>query len=238
MPAYTFRATGTTATNGGTPGLPAGLQEDDLMLLFGRSRGADGTDWTVPSGYVALFDNGTAPRITIFGKTAGPSETAGAVTLGGTSSGYSVIVAFHGDVYTDMATIVTHLAYQSGINSDILTAAFEWADAAAAVDDCLLVGFGSKSKDADSDGATIAPPSNLPNEIYEFVEDGAFGVADGVAYVQQTTAQDLTADQWTVSLPDSRAYKSVILALRTAAISVPFIKPHAQRSIRRTGRFM
>ena len=92
-----------------TPGDPAGIAEGDLLLILAAIRNSGAGTPNTPAGYTLLVDGG---NVRLFGKEAGPSETAPSVSFTGGVAGADTSVqmcAFRGVDPTPVTPAATQL---------------------------------------------------------------------------------------------------------------------------------
>ena len=96
--AISFVAAGAVGTGTNpTAAVPAGYQQNDYLLIFltcGNSIP------TTPSGWTQIVGDSTTPRVYIYAKFAGSSESNVTVTVSSTAS-VAVMVAYRGVSYLD-----------------------------------------------------------------------------------------------------------------------------------------
>ena len=192
--------------------------------------GTEGVDWS--PGYLALAYISTRTNTEVITAAAGWTEleltsegaaglygrvlqtgdTTPVFTFSGGSARACQIAIFSGSVYTDLASIVAATAVRTGASS----ATMPYEALTVPTNDCLVIIFGKKSKSTTSNGGT---PSAEPG----FTEIGSRGV-DGLAvsavwnYVQQTTAANISAGDWTWSVTETAQSSGFTVALKTAAV--------------------
>lgn len=203
-----FVAAGTAAHGASgasvTPGLPAGLQGGDLLLMIAAARSSGSTTPNTPSGWERLVDTGT---LALFGKYAAGSpgsastETAPTVTFANpqpSEDSSAQVAAFRGVGLTlhDSAT------QPNGSAQNIATPAL-----AVTRSNCLIIYAGWKQDDWTS----VASPGSA--EIGE--PDTTTGLDQGIvwSYTLQTTAADVAAATFTVTGGASAISDSLVAAL-------------------------
>ena len=216
MPAYTI-GTVSTANNTGTgtdftANMPATFSAGDLLLGFTRSRASSET-FTQPAGWTTILTHTNSNgSICMFAKIAVGGDSAPTISWSGSSYVICQIASFTGDVYTDLSTIVAHSAVLNGTATDIDVPALT-----VTTDNCLIVAAGGHNKTATSDGATLTPPGAY-TDIGSGVPAGA-STAYAWGYVQQTTAANLSATEWNISIAESLGRSGVTFALQSQASS-------------------
>jgi len=213
---YTYVATGTGSTSG-TPGQPAGKSSGDLLIMAAAVRDGSDTLNTAPAGWSLLASN---LRTALFGRIAtnDSSDDVSHDFWSGTGNNYAQIACFSGDVYTDLNTIVVGVGYGGGgTNNDIPSGAV-----AISTDNCLVIGLGAKQKTLTSNGATITSPTGVDNRLgFNWPNGSNLGFVWD--YDIQTTATNIDAGIWDMSINESSYHGSIIIALQSAGTSTPVI---------------
>lgn len=210
----TFIAAGTAAHADNasvTPGMPAGVQEGDLLLVLAaiRSSGTGSVDG--PAGYTTLSGGGL--NFALFGKTHDGSESDPTVTFTGGSAGDTTsaqMCAFRG-------VQLRVLASDSILNSsaqDIITPDLKlWEivdDLGNLVHNAMILAIAWKQDDWTS----VAPPAGF-TEIGE--PDSVLGSDQGItwAYRFDTTAVPVSESSFVVTGGVSAISRARVHAFRT-----------------------
>jgi len=223
--AYTYRSTGTVATNTTgaalNPGAPAGLTTGDLMILTSCSA-LDGTA-AEDTGWTNIYEDtdGTTPDIEVWARVAdGGANDAATIDWSGVDDATAWISAYSGDVYTDVATIVSasNPATGGGQVSDISLGTLD-----VTVDDTLVFHFGCKKKTATSnDATTLTAPSGggtTKRAQVLVAGNGFFVISSDVA---QTTATDHDGSNFTRNGTNEAAnVSSISLSLLSETAAAP-----------------
>lgn len=221
MPAYTFRAVGSSTSGTNAPAMPTGWQVGDLLLLVTTARLSSET-LADPAGWTRLADttSTTNDSLILFGRIAESGDAGPSLDWSGTSSSRHQIAAFYGDIETNLSAIVAHDAAAGSTSS---AANLPNPALTVTTDDCLIVGVGRKQKTVTSDGATVTSPSGLNNRIsLEWINGSNVGLVWD--YTQQATAANISASVWDQSIEESMEYASLIVALKTAASTIPYFQ--------------
>lgn len=219
--AYTFRAAGAIDydTNAGTltPGAPAGKSVGDLLILTTAQRVTAQTVSAI-TGWTEIYNqNAAGNSLYVFCRIADgtATDTPSVVWTGTTADMAARIFAFHGEVYTDCATILAHTAAFENTNqaSDLNVPSLT-----VTTDNTMLLAFSVRQKTTTSDDATaITAPANFTNRGTH-IQNGNNAMMLAVATWQQTTATshggaNFTRDGTGESQPSS----GVLLSLKTQA---------------------
>jgi hypothetical protein len=207
-PSFVAAGTAAAANNAAvTPGLPAGLQGGDALLLFAAIRNSGTGTVNTPAGYTLLVDMGNAA---LFGKyaagTAGSGSTEGAptVTFTGGVAGADTIAqcaAFRG-------TSITVETSTTQLNASAQNIAYPDVDVEHT--NCLVLYLGWKQIDWTS-VATIAGATEIGEP------DTIAGTGTGLVwdFVQQTTAAGIDPGSFVVTGGVSAISRGAVVALRT-----------------------
>jgi hypothetical protein len=207
-PSFVAAGTAAAANNAAvTPGLPAGLQGGDALLLFAAIRNSGTGTVSTPAGYTLLVDMGNAA---LFGKyaagTAGSGSTEGAptVTFTGGVAGADTIAqcaAFRG-------TSITVETSTTQLNASAQNIAYPDVDVEHT--NCLVLYLGWKQIDWTS-VATIAGATEIGEP------DTIAGTGTGLVwdFVQQTTAAGIDPGSFVVTGGVSAISRGAVVALRT-----------------------
>ncbi|MGH3986926.1 MAG: hypothetical protein ACRDTZ_06365 [Pseudonocardiaceae bacterium] len=107
LPSFVAAGTAATANNGSVaPGLPAGITEGDLLVIWAAIRNSGTGSITVPAGWTAML---RADNIALLGRRATSSESAPTVNISGGAAGADVIgqmAAYRNAELTPVATAV------------------------------------------------------------------------------------------------------------------------------------
>jgi hypothetical protein len=107
-PSFVAAGTAASANNASvTPGLPAGWQEGDLLLVLASVRNSGTGRVVAPTGYASLLQ---ADNWALFGKVAGAAESAPTVTITGGAAGADVLSQMAAFRNTELTPVST--AYQ------------------------------------------------------------------------------------------------------------------------------
>ena len=111
MASYTYRSTGSVATNTDgsalSPGAPAGKTNGDQLRLVAWQR--SNATLAAITGWTQLGAIAAAQSLEVWGRVAdGTATDTPSPDWSGTGSCGSFIEAYSGDVYTDLATLVAH----------------------------------------------------------------------------------------------------------------------------------
>lgn len=238
MPALTYVATGSIASNNTSaslsPGAPAGAAVGDLLLLFtGVFTGSGGETMTTPSGWTLIASTAQNVGLRVFARVAdGTGTDTPAVDWSGSLDSFAWIECYSGDVYRgDLRGLVAN------IGREFVTQAAPAASICGVPkDNCLVVTFVVKKKTATSDDATTltAPASGSLVKRTQLIMSGVAVVA-GSATVQQTTKADYGGTDWTINgTADSGVQSTVTFAIRTEDGTYSMMVPDALSEIERT----
>lgn len=210
---YTFVAAGTGSTSG-SPGQPAGKSAGDLLLCATGARSSSETLNTAPTGWTHL---GSVNRIGVYGRIATNDSNDNISShdfWSGTSSTYSQIACFTGDVYTDLSSIVVVSNSGSGESVDLPNVSLT-----PTMDNNIIIGIGAKQKTTTSNGATLTSPSGLSNRIgLSWANGSTIGFVWD--YTIQTTATAISASVWDQSVNENGFSNSLLIAIQPAADTV------------------
>jgi len=206
MAGYTFGAAGafTSALAGGSmsPAMPSFSAGDLLLLHTGVNSISLGTP-TV-TGWTKLTTNSTAPCDALYGRIAVGGDTSPSVQWDASHQAYSRIFSFSGDVYTDLATIVT-LASERATNTTGKIAVA--STAAPTPSNCLVIRAGHCIKTATNNGSTFGDwltDSGIYTKIgaTQLVQSGT-AVAAAAWYANQTSPASTSSDNAALTNTDS-----------------------------------
>lgn len=184
-----------------TPGMPASVQQGDLLLVFAAIRTTSGAVST-PSGYTALF---TAANIGLYGKTHTGSESAPSVSFTGGAAGDTTsaqMAAFR----NAQNAVATSTSAANAAAANIATPALTGVDRP----NCLVLWLGWKQDDwtsvATLTGATaeIGEPSSTTGNDQGLVWD----------YVVQTNGGDLAANSFVVTGGTNQVSRGAVVAIK------------------------
>jgi hypothetical protein len=217
MPAYTLPpSVGSWASNTDSSALsvsaPASSSGKLLVLVTANRAGAQSiaalTGWKQAA---AVTDNGSLEVWLRYGD--GSATDSPSVDWSGTNDSAAVILAYAGDVYVDVETIVAH-ANTYGVSSINTLPLPNFSG--ASVDNCLVLAVGRKNKTATSNDATTVSHSIL-NVRAQFIGtnvDQAIGVGD----LQQTTATNYDGTDFTIDgTTESLSANGIVVYLRSAS---------------------
>jgi len=222
MPAYTYRATGTVAQNSNsaalTPGAPAGKAVGDLLILYTGNRGNTVSVASLAPGWTQIVADNDAqlPALEIWMRIADGSATdTPSPDWDGAQDSIAWIEAYHGDVYTDLATIVAHTSgviQAGGQASDIPIPSLT-----ITTHDTLVIAYGIKIKTATSDDATTISAGGGLTKRAQVIQTGT-ALMGASASAQQTTATNYDGSNFTRDGTDEAVSgEGVVLSLKTAA---------------------
>lgn len=180
-----FIAAGTFANNSGdaTPGLPAGIQADDILMLIVQSVGTD-PDPAAPAGYALITKaetvSGTSLVINVFWKRATASESAPTVIDTGDHQ-CAQILAFRG------CTPIGNPWDDTNTNTQTATTAVSISGATTTGPLRLIVAIAGTSLDANSTtefsgwtNANLVSITEITDQVGNSNLGGGFGAAAGV----------------------------------------------------------
>jgi hypothetical protein len=206
----TFVAAGTGATGNNTsltPGLPAGLQGGDLLLVFVAIRSSGTGIPNTPAGYELLVDMSNA---CLFGKIAsgtvgsGSTEAAPSITFTGGSAGDDTLAQTAAFRNCGLTVEVS----TTQLNSSAQNIAY--SDLELHHDNCVILYLGWKQDDWTS-VATIGGATEI-GEVTSIAGNDAGLVWD---YVIQTTATNITGASFTVTGGASAISRGAVAAIRS-----------------------
>jgi hypothetical protein len=187
--AITYVAAGATASNANaagtstlSPGLPAGLQQYDLMLMLAIIRNVGAGVPQAPAGWTRLAVFGASSNVQLFGKIATASESAPTVSFTGGVA--NATIAARIAAWRNAGVALTTSATQTNVSAQNI--AYPAANITA--DGQLVIIAGWKQDDWTS-AASIAGMT----EIGETSETGGDDAAQVWDYVIQTTAANIAA---------------------------------------------
>lgn len=227
MSGYTFFGNGAYSSNivGGnmTPALPASVPSGALMLL---STGVNSASIGVPtiSGWTMLSPNTNAKGKAIFARVATVSESSPVFQWDASHQAYANIIAFTGDVYTDLSTIVD-ISSDRGTNTT--GRACVQSTAAPGTANCLAIRASHCNKTSTNNGSsfldwiTDASIYTLAGGV-QLVQNNS-ALAAGIWYAQQTAATATATDTAPLTNTDTSSNsQGVTLLLKSLA---PIIAP-------------
>jgi hypothetical protein len=215
----TFIAAGTAAHADNasvTPGLPAGVQEGDLLLLLAAIRSSGTGTVNAPAGYLTLSGGGL--NFALFAKTHDGSESDPTVTFTGGSAGDTTsaqMCAFRGV----QPRVIVSDSVLNGSAQDIITPDLKlWDivdDLGNLVHNCLILAIAWKQDDWTS----VAPPSGF-TEIGE--PSSTTGSDQGItwAYRIDTTASAVADSSFVVTGGAAAISRARVHALRTDIVTL------------------
>ena len=229
MAAYTLPPTvGSWASNTDSSALSvtAPASPSGKLLLLVTANRAESVSAPSISGWTLLSSHYVGGGIEVWARIGdGTATDSPTVDWSGTNDSSAVILAYAGDVYSDLSTIVAHSATYdvSSINTLPLPAV-----SGASVNDCLVFAVGRKNKTSTSNDATAVSHVSL-NVRAQFIGTG-FDQAIGVADSQQTTATNYDGTDFTINgTSESLAANGIVLYLRTAMASSGLVLPTMYR---------
>ena len=229
MPAYTLPPTvGSWASNTDSSALSvtAPASPSGKLLLLVTANRAVGVASASISGWSLLGSDYVGGGIEVWGRVGdGTATDSPTVDWSGTNDSAAVILAYAGDVYNDLSTIVAHsnVYSVSSINTLPLPGV-----SGASVNDCLVFAVGRKNKTSTSNDATTVSHASL-NVRAQFIGTG-FDQAVGIADAQQTTATNYDGTDFTINgTSESLTANGVVLYLRTAMASSGLVLPTMYR---------
>ena len=212
---YTYRATGSVATNTDgsalSPGAPAGKTNGDQLRLVAWQRSTSTV--AAITGWTKLGSVSASQSVEVWARIAdGTADDTPSVDWSGTGSCGAFIEAYYGDVYTDLATLVAHSSAASSSGSADLALP---TLTGGSVDDCEVY-CASRKNNTATDATTIAHTSlTVRTQVVSTVAARSH-VATGT--LQQTTYADFDGENFTVNgTSESLASNGIVLYLRTAA---------------------
>jgi hypothetical protein len=192
-----------------TPGLPAGLAEGDLLLVWAAIRNSGTGTPDTPAGYELLAD---ASNARLFGKYAAAGETGPTITFTGGAGGADTsaqTAAFRGAglQLDDGAYATTTPSPQTQLNGSAQDIAYPALSVRR--NGCVVLYLGWKLDDWTSVAAIAGA-----TEIGE--PDTDVGADQGIVwgYVIQTTAANIPAGSFVVTGGTSQISRGATLALR------------------------
>jgi len=214
MPAYTIGTIstfdGNSSGNDFSASMPATFSAGNLLIGMTRSRSSSET-LTQPSGWTNIFTHtNVSGSIVVFAKIAAGGDGAPTISWSGSTYVTCQIASFSGDVYTDLSTIVVHSAVLNGSAVNIDVPALT-----VTTDNCLIISGGGHNKTAVNDPVTFTNPGAYTT-IGKISPNGT-AMSSAWGYVQQTTASNLSATDWTPSASESQSRSGVTIALQTQA---------------------
>jgi hypothetical protein len=222
MASYTFRSVGSIASNTDSsalsPGAPAGKAVGDLLLLPTVNRTASGQSIASLSGWTDLTE-GQDIGVELWARIAdGTATDTPTVDWTGTNDSFAWIEAYHGDVYTDLATIIAHSTAMTPNSTDntIILDALTVSTA-----DTMLYCCTRKSITTVSDDQTNIAVTPEWTRTGHFPNTGGGNAVSGAsAYWQQTTGTNYDGDDWTCDGSSAvLGSSSIMVALKTSAAS-------------------
>lgn len=186
--AFVAAGTGIADNNGGslTPGLPAGIQKGDLLLIFASIRNSGTGTVSGATGYTTLLSFG---NIALLGKIHTGTESAPTVTFSGAVAGADSIAQMAAFRHTQLQ-VVTSATQLNGSAANIATPLLRHARR----NNCVVLNMGWRQQDWAS-VATLAGYT----EIGEPDSGGGDNAGNVWDYLIQTTATDVAADSFVVT---------------------------------------
>jgi hypothetical protein len=171
-----------------TPGLPAGLAEGDLLLIFAAIRNSGTGTVDTPAGYTRIDAFPVERNVAVFAKYASSSESTPTVSF--TSGVAGATTSAQCAAFRDVSIVVQDATAQ--LNGSAQDIAFPAAD--VPYDNCVVLYLGWKQDDWTS----VAPISGA-TEIGE--PDSTAGDDQGLVwdYVIQTAKADIAAGSFVVT---------------------------------------
>lgn len=216
MPAYAAPSVGSWVSSsvGGPLSVVAPASATGkLLLLVTAFRAGTASITSLEPHYQQLAAYTTNGSIEVWGRigddTANDDQT---VQWGGSNWAHAVILAYGGDVHTELSTLVAHSATEGSSGSSSLNLP---TVSGVTTDDCLVFAVGRKSKTTVSNDATDVSHASLTMRA-EIVQAGV-SQAIGIADLQQTTAANFDGTNMTINgTAESLAANGLVLYLRTA----------------------
>jgi hypothetical protein len=219
MPSFVSAGAMAEGTGNVTPGLPPGLAEKDIMLLFVETANEA---VTAPTGWVAVADSpqgtgtaaGTAAtRLTVFWKRAGITETAPTITDPGEHA-VAQILAFRGCVNTGNPWDVT----SGDVASSASTSVSIPGDTTTVVN-CLVVLAVSNATDTATPQASGYTNASLANLTERTDINSTQGNGGGFAVITGEKATIGAYSATTATLATSSVQGRISIALKPALIT-------------------
>ncbi len=219
MPAYSLRTANIWQDNTNLTVTPSiGVENTDwspgnLGLIFGSARGTHTA--TTPAGWTLLAQSPSGYTY-LWGRVMQSGDADPSFTWSGSSRKKMQCAIFSGDVYTDLSTIVAH----SSVRTDGGALQMPYQGLTVTTDNCLVLICSSKSKTATSDATTVADEPGFTTIGWD-TNTGATSNLAAWAYVQQTTAANITAGSWDLSfspgVDEAESVRGFTVALKTSA---------------------
>lgn len=200
--AATFVAAGTAqhADNAAvTPGMPAGVQQDDLLLVFAMIRSSGTGTIVVPSGYTALATSG---NVVLLGKIHSGTESAPSIAPSGGAAGDTVSAQMAS--FRNCQAVVMNSADQ--LNGSTANVAYPALHIAR--DRCVVLYLAWKQTTWTS-VAAISGATEIGDVSTATGNDQAFGWD----YLIQTTCADIAAGSFAVTGGVSAISRGMVVAL-------------------------
>jgi hypothetical protein len=194
-----------------------------LLLLVTVNRAVGQSVAFIPN-WTKLYFESAGGGIELWARIGdGTAADSPSVDWSGTNDSAAVILAYAGDVYSDLSTIVAHSASfsVSSINTLPLPAV-----SGASVNDCLVFAVGRKNKTSTSNDATTVSHASL-NVRAQFI-GSSFDQAVGIADAQQTTATNYDGTDFTINgTSESLTADGIVVYLRSVS-STKYVKVLAE----------
>lgn len=218
MGQYALRSVGTMAAGTGTlvPGMPAGWQAGDLLLMMASCVSTSET-FAAIAGWTPIAATAGNGNLRLLARVAQAGDTAPSASWSGTSAGCAQIAAFSGDVVADLATIVAHVATKESV----ATRPKIWGLTVTTAN-CLIITMSRIVKTSASNGTTYNSPTASITELGEYEATGT-NIAAVWGYQMQTAAANVAEASWTpqgTAEPANVSFLALTVALKTSGATV------------------
>lgn len=200
-----------------TANMPGSISAGNLLIGCTRTRGSAGAEtFTQPSGWTTIHSHSHASgAIYIFAKIAAGGDSGPTISFSGSNHVWAQIAQFSGDVYTTLGSIVVHTGTDvSGTGADISLPAIN-----ISTDDTLVIACGGKNKTVTSNGATVTVDDGYTS--LGSTSSAGSRQTNAWGYIQQTTASNVGAATWAVSISESLSRTGVTIALQSLSAAAP-----------------
>lgn len=189
----------------------------NLLLLYTGQRTSGAVGPTVSDGFDLLGSlSYGGPALDVWARIAdGTASDTPTVDWDGTNWCFAWLERRDGGTYTDLNSIVAHVATDVGSNStDLRLPAFT----PATVADCTVIGFASKNNTAID--ATLISHASLTKRT-QSIATGASRLHAACGDLQQTTATDYDGTDFTINgTSENLGSRGLVLYLRTSSAAV------------------